>query len=200
MMEIRMTDTDVSDLDIERPNIEMVSATQIVEFISRNELDLARLVEGILIAQGYRTRVSPFGDDGSIDIVADGRMGPLGFGLPRIAVLVKPGNEMADPDIDELEAFMALSGAAQGLFVSWIGFTDAARKEAGRLFHQSKFWDVTQVIVELVANYEKLSDGLKSELPLKRIWILGQKKPDRSARFAWQSGDVEIIHHGEERR
>jgi hypothetical protein len=58
----------------------------------------------------------------------------LGFGLPRIAVLVKPGSEMADPNAAELEAFLALSGAAQGLFVSWIGFTDAAKKEAARLF------------------------------------------------------------------
>ena len=189
-----MPDTDVSDLDIEHLNVEMVCATQIVEFISRNEVDLARLVEGILTAQGYRARSSPFGDDGSIDILADGGTGPFGFGLPRIAVLVKPGSEMADPDTDELEAFMARSGAAQGLFVSWIGFTDAAKREAGRLFHQANFWDVTQIIVELAANYEKLSDRLKSELPLKQIWILGQKKPNRSARFEWQSGDVE--HHG----
>jgi restriction system protein len=189
-----MPDTDVSDLDIEHLNIEMVSATQIVEFISRNELDLARLVEGILIAQGYRTCVSPFGDDGSIELLADRGTGPLGFGLPRIAVLVKPGSEMADPDVNELEKFLALSGAAQGLFVSWIGFTDAAQKEAGRLFHQTKFWDVSQIITELVANYEKLPDRLKSELPLKRIWILGQKKPDRSTRFAWKPGDIEI--HG----
>jgi restriction system protein len=113
-------------------------------------------------------------------------------GLPRIAVLVKSGSEMADPDVNELEKFMALSGAAQGLFVSWIGFTDAAKKEASRLFHQAKFWDVTVIVRELESNYEKISDELKSEFPLKRIWILGQKKPDRSARFAWQLGDVEI--------
>lgn len=187
-----MPDIDFSDLDIEHLNVEIVCATQIVEFISRNELDLARLVEGILIAHGYRTRVSPFGDDGSIDIVADSGTGPLGFALPRIAVLVKPGSEMADPDIDELEAFVALSGAAEALLVSWNGFTDAAKKEAGRLFHQAKFWDVTQTIVELVANYDKLSDKLKFELPLKRVWILDKKKPTRSARFEWQSGDLEI--------
>jgi restriction system protein len=152
------------------------------------------------MAQGYRTSGSPFGDDGSVGMVADGGNGPFGFVLPRIAVLVKSGSEAANPDINEMEKFVALSGAAQGLFVSWIGFTDAAKKEAGRLFHQTKFWDVTQIIDELIANYEKLSGKLKSDLPLKRVWILGQKKPDRSARFAWHSGDVEIIHQGEERR
>ena len=189
-----MQPVDVADLDIEKLDVELVSATQIVEFISRNELDLPRLVEEILIAQGFRTRVSPFGDDGSVSMVADGGNGPLGFALPRIAVLVKSGSEMPDPGTDELEAFLALSGAAQGLFVSWIKFTDAAKAEAGRLFHQTKFWDVAQIIVELKANYEKLSGKLRVDLPLKCIWILGTKRPDRSSRFAWQPGDVE--HHG----
>jgi hypothetical protein len=59
MMEVRMPDTDVSDLDIEHLNVEMVCATQIVEFISRNELALAPLVEEILIAQGYPTHQTP---------------------------------------------------------------------------------------------------------------------------------------------
>ena len=190
-----MADVDVSDLDIEHLDIEMVSATQIVEFISRNELYLARLVEGILIAQGYRTRVSPFGDDGSFDIAADGGAGPLGFGLPRIAVLVKSGSEAANPDINELKKFAALSGVANGLFVSWIGFTDAAEREAGRLFHQAQFWNVKHLIETLTANYDKISGNLKSYLPLKRIWILDQR-PDRSGRFQWEDGDVEF-HQGE---
>jgi predicted Mrr-cat superfamily restriction endonuclease len=70
------------------------------------------------MAQGYRTSGSPFGDDGSVGMVADGGNGPFGFVLPRIAVLVKSGSEAANPDINEMEKFVALSGAAQGLFVS----------------------------------------------------------------------------------
>jgi restriction system protein len=164
--------TDVSTLDIENLDVQMVGESQIVEFISRSEISLSRLVNEILLAIGYETRISSFGKDGSIDILADGVIGPLGFALPRTAVLVKPDIDLADPDLAELEAFMALSSASNGLFVSWTGFTDSARKEAGRLFHQTKFWDVGQVAEMLKANYEKLSDDLKSNFRLKQIFIL----------------------------
>ncbi len=129
--------TDYSTPNIEDLDVKMVSETQIVEFISRNKISLSRLVNEILLAIGYQTRVSQFGNDGSVEILADGKIGPLDFALPRIAVLVKPDIDLANPDLAELETFMALSGAANGLFVSWIGFTDLAQKEAGRLFHQA---------------------------------------------------------------
>ena len=125
-------------------------------------------------------------------MVAEGGEGPIGFRLPRIAVLVNPGSEIADPDINELEEFSALSGAAQGLFVSWFGFSKAARTEAGRLFHQAKFWDIGQTVAEWTAVFEKLPVGVRSILPLKQIWILDQTPPDRSSRFMWQDGDLEI--------
>jgi len=144
---------DVADIDIEHLDVDLVSRTQIVEFISRNEVDLARIVEVILIAQGYRVQVSPFGKYGGVGMVAEGGEGPIGFRLPRIAVLVHPGSEVADPDINELEAFLALSGAAQGLFVSWVGFSDAARAEAGRLFHEAKFWDIGQTVAEWITHH-----------------------------------------------
>jgi predicted Mrr-cat superfamily restriction endonuclease len=152
--------SDVSTLDIENLDIAMLSETQIVEFISRNKLDLSRLVNETLIANGYKTRVSQFGNDGSVDILAEGKIGPFGFTLPRIAVLVKPDIDLADPDLAELEAFMTLSSAANAMFVSWTGFTDASKAEAGRLFHQAKFWDVSQLVNVLKANFEKVSNSL----------------------------------------
>jgi restriction system protein len=96
----------------------------------------------------------------------------LDFELARIAVLVKPDIRPADPDVTELETFMALSAASNGLFVSWTGFTDSAQKEAGRLFHQAKFWHVGQVAEMLKVNYHKLSNELKADLRLKQIWAL----------------------------
>lgn len=59
-----MSPIDVADIDTEHLDVELVSRTQIVEFISRNEVDLARLVEVILIAQGYRVQASPSGLNG----------------------------------------------------------------------------------------------------------------------------------------
>jgi len=42
--------------------------------------DLARLVDGVLRAQGYRTELSPPGPDGGVDIMAG--QGPMGFESP----------------------------------------------------------------------------------------------------------------------
>jgi hypothetical protein len=106
-------ETDLTGLDILHLPSEFVCATQIVEFISYNELALAGLVEGILIARGYQTQVSAFGDAGTVCVLADGGVGPLGFALPRIAALVRPINRMADPGTSELEEFRAISGMPQ---------------------------------------------------------------------------------------
>jgi predicted Mrr-cat superfamily restriction endonuclease len=163
---------DNSTLEIEGLDISIVSETQIIEFISRKRIDLARLATEILVASGFQTSVSSFGHDGSISILAEGKAGPLGFKLPRIAVLVKPNIEPANPDVRELEAFLALSGAFNGLFVSWTGFTEAAEREACRLFHQAKFWNVGTIVEMLKDNYSLVSNDLKSALPLKRFWAV----------------------------
>jgi predicted Mrr-cat superfamily restriction endonuclease len=166
--------TDYSTLNIEDLDLKFVSETQIVEFISRSEISLSRLVNEILQCMGYQTRVSPFGNNGSVDIVADGKMGPFDFALPRIAVLVTMDTVLANPELAELEAFMALSGASNGLLVSWTGFTELAQKEAGRLFHQAKFWDIRRVVEMLRDNYEKLSGDLQSDLRLEKRWVLSR--------------------------
>ena len=111
-------------------------------------------------------------NDGSIEILADGAIGPFGFGMPRIAALVKAGTDIANPDLDELEVFISRSGARNGLFVSLIGFTETAQREAGRLFHQTKFWDVMHVVGALKSNYEKLSPKFRTDFRLKPIWVL----------------------------
>jgi hypothetical protein len=76
---VAMSGSDIANLDIGQLNIDRVSTSQIVEFISRQEIDLVDLVDEILIAQGYQTRKSLFGKDGSVDILAEGARGPLGY-------------------------------------------------------------------------------------------------------------------------
>jgi len=171
--------TSVEDLDILPLDFVTICETQIVEFFSYNELSLARLVEEILIAQGYRTQVSPFGDVGDVYISAYDGIGPLGFGLPRLAALVRPINQMEDPSVDELEAFKASSKSENGLFASWLYFSDETQDHARRSFNQAEFWDINGIIRAITTNYEKLSDELRSYIPLKQIWILDRQKLDR---------------------
>lgn len=132
---------------------------------------LARLVEGILQAQGYRTFLSPTGPDGGVDILAGS--GPLGFESPRIAVQVKSGDApIGTKELNELRGAMKKFGANYGLFVSWGGFKETAKKEKPTSYFEIRLWDSEDLILHLLESYERLPEELKAELPLKRIWIL----------------------------
>jgi restriction system protein len=166
-----MSSIESANVQVSKFESEFECETQIIEFISYNGLDLARFVEEILLAQGYRTQASPCGAAG-VYISACGAIGPLGFALPPISAFVRPINRMEDPSFDDLGAFKALSDSGNSLFASWLYFSDETQEEASRLFDQVKFWNIGDVVRALTANYEKTSDELKSYIPLKRIWTL----------------------------
>ena len=132
---------------------------------------LPRLVEAVLKAQGYTTFRSPAGPDKGIDILA--APGSLGFGSPRICVQVKSGDTPVDaPTLNQLIGAMQNVQADQGLLVSWGGFKSSVDKEVPTQFFRVRLWDQDTLIGELLANYDKLDEDLRTELPLKRIWTL----------------------------
>ena len=101
---------------------------------------MARLVDGILKAQGYTTYVSPEGPDKGVDILA--AQGALGFGEPRICVQVKSGDSPLDrPTLDQLIGTMQNVQAKQGLLVSWGGFKSSVDKEEANQFFRVRLWD-----------------------------------------------------------
>lgn len=166
-------DPDVPDQEGAPLDIGQYAADQIVEFITRKFVghELARLVGGVLEAQGYQIRVTPPGADGGVDIIAGS--GPMGFGAPRLAVQVKSGDTPADVNVvRQLKGVMPEFGADHGLVVSWAGFKDSVVKEARKQFFDVRLWDAGDLVAALQSNYERLSDELQAELPLKRIWLL----------------------------
>ena len=62
------------------------------------------------------------------------------------------------------------------LLVSRNGFKDSVDREEGNQFFKIRLWDSTDVIKELFDNYEKLSPAIKTEIPLKQIWILSEEE------------------------
>lgn len=162
------------DAPVEVPSdIEQYAHDTIRTYISRHFKghDFTRLVSAILEAQGYRVRQSPEGADGGVDIIA-GR-GPLGFDPPRLAVQVKSSDSPIDVKVlRELQGVMKNYGAEQGLVVAWGGYRGTVEKEAARLYFEIRLWDDSQVIQMLLEHYEKLSETIQAELPLKRIWTL----------------------------
>lgn len=116
-------------------DVELMARDQIVGHLEKQFKGhaLARLVEAVLQAEGYVTRLSPPGPDGGADILA-GR-GVLGFEQPRICVQVKSSSSPADVTIFRtLQGTMQSFSADQGLLVCWGGFKRSVEQEARQSF------------------------------------------------------------------
>ena len=139
--------------------------------------DLARLVGGILAAKGYRTRISPPGRDGGVDILAS--PGPMGFGEPRICVQVKSSERPVSVEaLRMLEGVANRFGTKYCILAAWGGLNDPAAREMNSSFFTCQLWDQGDIADELVAAYDRLDPGLKSEIPLKRIWTVAGPEPE----------------------
>lgn len=138
---------------------------------------LTRLVEAILKAQGYTTYRSPEGPDGGADILAGA--GPMGFSSPKLVVEVKSDASAADrPTVDKLLGAVTKFGADEGLFVSWSGFKNNVYRELASNFFRIRLWSQNELVEQLFAHYDQLDDDVKTELPLKRIWIVAAQDED----------------------
>jgi restriction system protein len=154
-------------------NLEETAHDEILKFIQAKFKghDLARLVDAVLRAQGYKTSVSPPGPDGGVDILAGS--GSLGFDQPRLCVQVKSGGGAeGQKTFNELLGVVSKFASQQGLLVSWGGFTNPVKLDARKDFFKIRLWNQGDVVDAVLQNYERLDDEIKAELPLKRIWIM----------------------------
>ncbi len=131
---------------------------------------IARLVEAVLVAEGFLCERKGPGADGGVDILA-GR-GPLGLDPPRLVVQVKSdAAPVGDPVVQTLQGALSRFNADQALLVAWGG----VNRNAQRFLETTKFtirvWNSTDLILALLRHYPHLPDDLRSELPLKQIWI-----------------------------
>lgn len=137
---------------------------------------LERLVDAVLNAQGFTTQLAPEGADGGVDIV--GGKGPLGLEPPRICVQVKSSDDPADVGVlREMQGVLSTFGAELGLIVSWGGFRRSVLQESRRHFFKIRLWDAGDLVTAVLENYERLSEDIQKDLPLKRIWMLVSDEP-----------------------
>jgi restriction system protein len=128
---------------------------------------LAAFVAHVLNAMGYRTRVSPPGADGGIDILA--HKDELGFEPPIIKVQVKSGSgKVGQPEVSSLLG--TLSQGEHGLLVALGGFTPQA---AGltRTKSNLRLIDGEELVELVLAHYEAFDSRYKGLLPLKRVYV-----------------------------
>jgi restriction system protein len=138
---------------------------------------LARLVDAILNAEGWVTKLSPPGADGGVDILA-GR-GSLGLDQPRLCVQVKSQSSPADVTVYRtLQGSMQSFKAEQGLLVCWGGFNKVVLAEAKQGHFSVRLWESRNVVEAIYRNYERLPAEIQAELPLKRVWMLVPPEPE----------------------
>jgi restriction system protein len=154
-------------------DIEQAGRDQILEHIQQNFSGhkLAALVDAVLQAEGYITRVSPPGPDGGVDILAG--TGPMGFASPRLCVQVKSSPTPVDVTVLRgLQGVLQNFHAEQGLLVCWGGFKSSVLDEARQSFFTIRLWNSGELLRMILKNHDKFPGDLKAELPLKRIWAL----------------------------
>ena len=128
---------------------------------------LAEFVAHLLNTMGYRTRLSPEGPDGGIDIIA--HKDELGFEPPIIKVQVKS----TDGNIGDAvaSAFYGNVGANEhGLLVTLGSFTNQAMSFS-RSKSNLRLIDGDELVTLILAHYEQLDSRYKGILPLKRVYV-----------------------------
>lgn len=138
---------------------------------------LAALVDAVLQADGWVTKLSPPGADGGVDIL--GGRGPLGLDEPRLCVQVKSQNNAADVTVYRtLQGSMQTFGARQGLLVCWGGFNGPTLREARQGYFAVRLWDASALVNAIYRTYDKLPEEIQADLPLKRVWTLVPEEDD----------------------
>jgi len=128
---------------------------------------LAQFVAHLLGTMGYRTRVSPEGADGGIDIIA--HRDELGFEPPIIKVQVKSGEgNVGSPTVSALYGNVAPE--EYGLLVTLGGFTSAAVNFA-RGKSNLRLIAGTELVGLILQHYEELDSRYKGLIPLKMVYV-----------------------------
>lgn len=127
----------------------------------------AHFVAHLLNAMGYRSRVSPEGPDGGIDIIA--HKDELGFEPPIIKVQVKSGEgSVGDPAVSAL--YGKVGQTEFGLLITLGTITSQARAFA-RSKDNLRLIDGYELVELIFQHYERFDARYKGLLPLKRVYV-----------------------------
>jgi restriction system protein len=127
----------------------------------------ADFIGHLLGAMGYRSRVSPEGKDGGIDIVA--HKDELGFEPPIIKVQVKSTEgSIGDPIVSAL--YGKVSTGEFGLLVTLGSFTSQAINFA-KSKSNLRLIDGDELVKLIFQHYDQFDSRYKGLLPLRRVYV-----------------------------
>lgn len=128
---------------------------------------LAEFVAHLLAAMGYRTRLSPEGPDGGVDIIA--HKDELGFEPPIIKVQVKSTEgSIGDPIVSQL--YGKVERSEYGMVVTLGTFTNQAATFA-RNKSNLRLIDGEELVGLILQHYEQFDSKYKGLLPLKSVFV-----------------------------
>lgn len=171
----------LSGQEITQPPKQDESISYVAEDIEQNTRDfilktLAQELKGHALADftahllgtmGYRTRVSPEGPDGGVDIIA--HKDELGFEPPIIKVQVKSTEgSIGDPIVSQL--YGKVERSEYGMVVTLGTFTTHAETFA-RNKSNLRLIDGDELVGLILQHYEQFDSKYKGLLPLKRVFV-----------------------------
>jgi restriction system protein len=127
----------------------------------------AHFVGSLLRTMGYRTRVSPEGTDGGVDIVA--HKDELGFEPPIVKVQVKSTeSKVGDPEVSAL--YGKVAAGEFGLLVT-LGYFSSQAIQFARAKSNLRLIDGDELVELVLTHYEQLEARHKAMIPLRRVYI-----------------------------
>lgn len=127
----------------------------------------AQFVGHLLNVMGYRTRVSPEGPDGGVDIIA--HKDELGFEPPIIKVQCKSSEgTIGDPEVSSL--YGKVGGKEHGLFVALGTFSSKAEAFA-KSKDNLRLIDGDELVSLVYQHYERFDARYKGLLPMRRVYV-----------------------------
>jgi restriction system protein len=127
----------------------------------------AHFVGHLLATMGYKTRISPPGSDGGVDIVA--HKDELGFEPPIIKVQCKSSEAtVGDPEVSSL--YGKVSTTEFGLFVTLGSFSPKAAAFA-KSKHNLRLIDGEELVALIFEHYEQFDSRHKALLPMRRVYV-----------------------------
>lgn len=166
-----VTEPTVDDTSI--PDLEEQIDGRIVQRIRERfpKHELERLVECILVADGYTTLRTEPGPDGGADILAGS--GRMGLDSPKLCVQVKSSaSPVGIADYNRLQGNVHGFNADYGLLVSSSGFTQPVHRENRRRFFEIRLWGPDELVAKLRETYEDLPPDVRAEIPLQNRLVL----------------------------
>lgn len=127
----------------------------------------AHFVGHVLEAMGYRTKVSPEGPDGGVDIVA--HKDPLGLEPPLIKVQCKSTEgKIGSPEVSALLG--TLGPQERGLFVT-LGYFSKDAVAIALSKPQLRLIDGQELVELVFETYERFSPEYRRAVPLRRVFV-----------------------------